>query len=259
MELFYHNFGKGKNLIIIHGLFGISDNWVSIAKSLSANFNVYIPDLRNHGRSPHSQVFNYDAMTDDLLEFMDSHAISSAILIGHSMGGKLAMNFALEYPQMVEKLVVVDISPRNYPYRQQHLKILEAMESADFNLLISRNDVEEYLKRSIPDTKTRLFILKNLHRLEKGRLGWRLNTEAISNNLELIFEGISGQKVFDKPVLFVKGSLSDYILDDDIPLIKNYFPDANLIAIEGASHWVHSDKPEELCTALSVFLGKSCN
>jgi pimeloyl-ACP methyl ester carboxylesterase len=258
MELFYHHFGQGAKLIILHGLFGISDNWVTIGKRLSEKYEVYIPDLRNHGRSPHSSVFTYPAMIEDVYDFYIQHGIQKAVLIGHSMGGKVAMNFALEYPEMLEKLIVVDISPRTYPYRQQHVEMIQAMSSVDFDLLITRTAVEDHLRAYITDEKIRLFVLKNLYRLDRGRLEWRLNLEAISANLDAIFEGLSAQSGFEKETLFIKGSLSSYITEEDIPLIKTYFPHSQISTIEGASHWVHSDKPGELCAVFSSFLGKEC-
>lgn len=259
MKLFYHRLGEGEPLIILHGLFGISDNWVGIARRLAKQYKVFLPDLRNHGRSPHSTVFNYYAMVDDILEFYEEHNIEKALLIGHSMGGKLAMNLAIEHPALVEKLMVVDISPRTYPYRQQHVSMINAMNGVDFGKLKTRGEVDAFLANRLPDEKLRLFVLKNLHRMERGRLGWRLNVPAIEANLENIFETLVIDGVYYGESLFVKGGESEYIAESDYPLIKKYFPNAVIEIIEGASHWVHSDKPDELCGLLSDFLGKACS
>jgi esterase len=258
MKLYFHKFGSGEPLVILHGLFGISDNWVTVGKRLAEKFTVYIPDLRNHGRSPHSQVFNYHAMVDDLLEFFDDHSIDKAIIIGHSMGGKVGMNFALEYPSAVEKLVVVDISPKAYPYRQQHVKVIEAMMVVNFDTFTTRASVEKRIREFINDNKVVQFMMKNLYRLERGRLGWRLNVETISNNLDAIFGGVDEEAVLYKKTLFIKGGLSDYITNEDKTVIGKIFPHSEIRVIDGASHWVHSDKPAELCLMLSQFLGQKC-
>ncbi len=258
MDLFYHEFGEGDNLIILHGLFGISDNWVGIGNNLSERYRVLIPDLRNHGRSFHSSVFNYPSMVEDLTEFFDAHIDGKAIVIGHSMGGKAAMNFALEYPEKVEKLIVVDISPEAYPYRQQHVHIIDAMKSVDFNVMKSRKDVDAHLKTLIKDERIRLFIMKNLYRLDRGRLDWRINLDAISLNLDSVFEGITHRSSYSGDCLFVRGGLSDYIIDEHIPAIMTLFPNAVIQTIEGATHWLHAEKPEELCSIFSEFLGREC-
>lgn len=254
MKLFYRHFGSGKPVIIMHGLFGLSDNWVTHAKRLSEHFSVFVPDLRNHGQSPHSSVFNYQAMADDLMEFIDDHDLDHPVIVGHSMGGKVAMEFALEYPLIPEKLVVIDISPVKYPERNAHFDILNAMRLVDFDVIHSRNDVSELLKLRIPDESTRLFVMKNLYRKTKDRFAWRLELNAVYNNMDRIFEGVESEDTFNKSTLFIKGALSNYILDEHWPLILKLFPLARLITIPGAGHWVHSDAPEELYTALSDFL-----
>ncbi len=258
MKLFYRQFGEGQPVIIMHGIYGISDNWVTIGRRLAEKFDVYIPDQRNHGQSPHSDTFNYYALIDDLFEFMEDHQIVNPILIGHSMGGKVAMNFALENPSKVDKLIVVDISTREYPARQEHMEIIHAMLSVDFNEVTSRTDVEEIITKSIRSDRVRLFIMKNLYRIGKSRLGWRMNVSSIYDNMENVFVGIESPYTFDHPVLFVKGGNSDYILEADKEPIQQKFSNAQFTTIEGASHWVHADKPDELCAAFSSFLDKEC-
>lgn len=258
MKLFFRKFGSGDPVIILHGLFGISDNWFTHAKRLAEKFEVWVPDLRNHGQSPHSNTFNYYAMVGDLNEFMTDHNLDKAMLIGHSMGGKAAMNFALEHPFMVSKLVIIDISPRAYPVRSIHTDIISAMESVNFDETDYRQDVEEQLKQHIENERIRWFILKNLYRVNRGRLAWRINLKDITANMEAITDGLVYEGVYPGPTLFIRGSESDYITDEDEGLILKFFPNAFIETIEGASHWVHADAPDELCKLLSSFLGKEC-
>lgn len=258
MKLFYRQFGEGRPVIILHGLFGMSDNWVSIGKRIATKFAVYIPDMRNHGQSAHSPTMNYTAMTDDLLEFIEELGLEDVILIGHSMGGKVAMNFALDHPQLLEQLVIIDISPRRYPSRSIHSDIINAMLSVNLKQVTSRSQVEALLQNALPDTRIRQFILKNLFYQAPHTPAWRPNLEAIHNNLELLFDGIATGRIFKKPSLFVRGGLSDYITPEDENLILEMFPLAQIKTIPNATHWVHADAPKELCRLLSASLGKEC-
>lgn len=258
MKLFYRQFGQGRPLIILHGIFGISDNWVTIGKRLASKFSVFIPDLRNHGQSPHSSTFNYTAMSDDLQEFIEEHRLELPVIVGHSMGGKVAMTYVLEHPENVEKLVVVDISPRRYPGRNVHFDMINAMMGVDFDHVSTRSEVESLLERSIPDHRIRLFVLKNLYRKTRHSFDWRLNLKALSDNMDYVFEGIESFNQYNGPTLFVKGGQSDYISSDDSALIHSLFPQAVIETIPGASHWVHADSPDALCRILSTFLGKDC-
>ncbi|MBK6967444.1 MAG: alpha/beta fold hydrolase [Bacteroidales bacterium] len=259
MKLFYRHFGEGQPLIILHGIFGISDNWVTLGKRLAEKFSVYIPDMRNHGQSPHSPTFNYAAMADDLLEFIEEHELKKPMIIGHSMGGKVAMTFALEYPEMIDKLAIVDISMRKYPGRNVHFDMISAMMAVNFEAVSTREEVEALLENSIPDKRIRLFVMKNLYRKTRYTFDWRLNLPAISANMDYVFEGIESSSKFTGPTLFIKGGKSDYIIDADLPLIYKNFPAAKVQIIAGASHWVHADSPNELCRLFSVFLGKECS
>lgn len=259
MKLFFRRFGEaGQPVIILHGIFGISDNWVTIGRRLAERFDVYIPDQRNHGQSPHSDTFNYFALADDLYEFIQDHQLVNPILIGHSMGGKVAMNFALENTGKVDKLIVVDMSTRQYPPRQEHLQIMEAMLSVDFNKVSTREEVEEIISGKIKSPRVRMFIMKNLQRIGQTRLAWRLNIQSIYENVDHVFEGVSSPYTYDQAALFIKGGESNYIQEDDYDLILKQFPGATFKTIEGASHWVHADKPDELCAAFSEFLEKEC-
>jgi esterase len=252
VKLFYRKFGKGKPLIILHGLFGLSDNWVTIGKKLSENYGVILVDLRNHGHSPHSALFTYQAMSDDLLELYEELNISDATIIGHSMGGKVAMQFTLENPAKVEKLVVVDIAPKSNSIK--HFGIIQVMQQVDFNKLKTRTEVEQYLEQTVKQAQIRQLLQKNLHWVDKTHLGWKLSVVDINNNIEEVFKGISGDIPFTKPTLFIKGALSDYIKDEDLGQIKLLFPGFILNTIENAGHWVHADNPVAFLKVLNSFL-----
>jgi len=257
MNLFYRKYGKEGNqpLIILHGLFGISDNWVTYGRRIAAEgFEVYIPDQRNHGHTPHSDVFNYIALTDDLFDFIDEHEIDNPIIMGHSMGGKVAMRFALENPQFVKRLVVVDITLKAYGPRVSHKKIIEAMQQVDLSGAKNRRDVETMLEKFIKEPRIRLFVLKNLYRTENNQFDWRINFEGIANNLDQMFDAIDTLTKFEKPTLFIKGGASDYITLKDFPQIRYNFPNAEIVTIAGASHWVHVEAPEKFYQITSGFL-----
>ena len=247
MQLFHRYFGeKGDQpIVILHGIFGVSDNWVTYGKRLAQEgFEVFVIDQRNHGQSPQSDVFNYLAMTDDLFDFIDEHEIEDPIILGHSMGGKVAMRFALENPQMLNKLIVVDISLKAYGPRKTHKSIIKAMKSVDLSKVKSRQEVEEQVAEFIPELRIRQFIMKNLHRKEKNEFEWKIYIPGIEDNLDLLFDGIDTITKFEKPTLFVKGGASDYILLEDYDQIRYNFPNAEIITIADASHWVHVESPE---------------
>jgi|AntRauTorckE6833_2_1112554.scaffolds.fasta_scaffold00301_13 pimeloyl-ACP methyl ester carboxylesterase len=258
MKLFYRQYGEGQPVIIMHGIFGISDNWVTIGRKLAEKFSVYILDLRNHGQSPHSNTFNYIAMMEDLQEFIEDHQLENPILIGHSMGGKVAMYYSLEYPDHVNSLIVVDISMRRYPHRSAHINMIDAMLAVDFEKAASREEVEQQLEASMPSKPIRLFVMKNLERVGNNTFKWRINLQALSDNIAHVFEGVEHPGIYENPALFVRGGKSDYISDEDMGRIKLHFPGAHLETIQGASHWMHAEKPEELCSLFSEFTGKTC-
>lgn len=255
MKLFYRTYGEGKPLVILHGLYGISDNWVTHARALSEKYQVIIPDLRNHGQSPHSSVFNYNAMTEDVRELLEDLEIESCLLIGHSMGGKLAMNLALENSEVVEKLIVVDMSPKRYYLREFHNKLMDAMMHLDFTQLKSRKEVEDALKMPIPDDRIRQFIMKNLHWTETKSLSWRMNLPSILENIDYVFDAIEGHTTSMNPALFISGGKSDYVTDADFPLIFQKFPFAEIKTIPQAGHWVQADQPDDFLMLVNDFLG----
>lgn len=252
MQLFFRTYGEGPPLIILHGLFGMSDNWVSLAKEFSKHYRVYIPDMRNHGKSPHSNIMNYVAMSEDIMEFMEDNSLDDAYFIGHSMGGKTAMLFALENPEMVKKLVVADIAPG--PYKLHHIDIIHAMKNLDFDKLHSREAIEHNLSNIIQSSKVRQLIMKNLHRIDKNRFGWKINIEAVYQNIDSITEAIESENIFEKPTLFIKGELSDYIEPErDNPIIMTFFPKFEMHIIGGASHWLHAEDPDQFFRASKRF------
>lgn len=258
MELFYHTYGEGQSLIILHGLYGLSDNWATIARRIAKDYKVYVPDQRNHGYSPHDSTFNYYALVDDLLEFMEQHDIKNPVLMGHSMGGKVAMNFALEYPENVDRLVVIDMGIRKSNIHSIHQTIIQAMESVDFDKLLSRQEIDNHLSNYISAKPLRMFIMKNLKRYSSNRLGWKINLPVIKENMENIGEGIQSNNHFEKPALFVKGGKSDYLTEAEYGDIKKIFPQAVISEIPEATHWLHVDSPEKFCNIVSNFLNNTC-
>jgi pimeloyl-ACP methyl ester carboxylesterase len=255
MVLFYREYGTGKPLVILHGLLGISDNWVAFSRRLAEEgYQIYIPDQRNHGHSPHHPVLNYYALTDDLTEFIETHHLIKPIILGHSMGGKVAMRYTLEHPGDVERMVVVDTSLRTYYRFNYHLRLIDAMLSVDFNQAGTRQEVKVKLSEKIEDDRLLQFLMKNLYWKEKGRLGWRPNLQAISYHVDAMYDGVFYSAKFDRPALFIRGGKSDYILEEDIPAILQNFPQAIIKTIDNGSHWVHADEPEEFYTIVTEFL-----
>ncbi len=269
MELFSRQLGEGPPLVILHGLYGSSDNWLSIGKSLSKQFTVHLVDQRNHGQSPHDPVHTYQAMRDDLRDFLDQHDLWKVNLIGHSMGGKAAMFFAAAFPHRLSSLVIVDISPRSYkslvsPSSQAlaHLNIVQSLLSLKLEEISSRTEAENLLSETIPSHRVRQFLLKNLDRNSEGRFTWRLNLKAIAASLPSILDGFSeeslkkGLRVTGFPVLFIRGEQSDYIGEEDIQMAHNLFPEARFESIPQAGHWVHAEQPELFMAALNRFYGR---
>lgn len=253
IELNYKSFGQGDAIIILHGLFGTLDNWQTIAKQLSKEYYVFLIDQRNHGRSPHVEGFDYQLMAEDLHQFMEQNWIHQAHIIGHSMGGKTAMQFALEYEDMVNKLIVVDIAPK--AYQGGHELILNALRNFPLQTIASRKEAEAFLlEQGIIDLGVRQFLLKNLTRSKSGGYQWKMNFVEIDKNYQNILANINSNEQFDGDSLFIRGSKSNYIQDDDFPQIQKYFPNAQLSSVEDAGHWVHAEKPTELLNLVTNFL-----
>lgn len=254
LQLAYKKYGEGDPLVILHGLLGSSGNWHTLARSVFCRyFTVYTIDQRNHGRSPHSDQIDYPAMAADLLRFFEDHGIDKCLLIGHSMGGKTAMEFALSHPERVERLLIVDIAPKEYP--ASHEQIIEALRSVDLSKMSSRADIDHVLADQIPDPPVRRFLLKNLsYSTTKGRYEWELNLDAIQEHYARINEAIKNGRTFDGPTLFVRGADSDYISEKDEQDIKKLFPQAEFKTVEEAGHWVHADQPEDFAEIAVDFL-----
>lgn len=253
MKLFFRKYGSGPVLIILHGLYGSSDNWVSVARKISHRFTVILPDLRNHGQSPHSNEHNYDTMADDLHELVSDQLTGRFLLAGHSMGGKVAMKYATKWPEKINSLIIFDISPfgtpdTSNPLYIQHKHILEAILSTDLKKLRTREEVENKLSRSIESVKIRGFLMKNLLRNEDGTFLWKLNAAVLLQNLPVIMDGIflkgeSTQAVTGFPVIFVRGAESDYLRAEEFSEIPHLFPAADFITVEKAGHWIHAERP----------------
>lgn len=254
MRLAYTRHGDGPPLIVLHGMLGSSDNWQTLSRTaFSKHFTVYALDQRNHGQSPHRDVMDVSAMAEDVIAFMNDHDLASARLLGHSMGGKTAMHTALTYPDRVDALVVVDIAPKPYPPR--HDPIFDALRGLDLAAYDSRTAINDALRPEIPDASVRNFLLKNLKRDESGGYAWQINLDGIYRNYHEINGGLKADGVFDGPTLFVRGGASDYIADEDTETIISFFPEADIITIEEAGHWVHSEKPDAFADVVLDFLG----
>jgi esterase len=253
MVLFYRKYGEGKPVIILHGLFGLSDNWVTIGGKIAGNnFCVYIPDQRNHGRSPHDNSFNYDLLGEDLKDFITQNHIESPAIIGHSMGGKVALNFALKYPECIDKLIVADMGIKKYPAHQT--EIFDALLSIDPAEFTTRNEIERYLSERIHNDRLVKLLIKNFHFSYDTGFEWKINLKGIKENYSNILDEITATSSYNGKTLFIRGGLSDYISDEDIPEIKKLFPDAIFKTIRGASHWIHADKPTEFQEMVLQFI-----
>jgi esterase len=252
MELYFKEFRPKSPVVILHGLFGFSDNWQTIAKSLSDEFTVLTPDLRNHGRSPHVNTHSYPEMADDLKAFLEQRKLTQAIVVGHSMGGKAAMQLAMNYPDLVEKLVVIDMEPGQAA--DNHREIFKALFDLDFSIIKTRQEANDFLSSRIEEEGTRQFLLKNITREANGEFGWKMNLPVLWKDYHNILAPVVGTP-YEKPALFIRGGKSNYIKDEEITLIQEYFPKAAVVTIEGAGHWVHADKPAELLAVIKGFLG----
>jgi pimeloyl-ACP methyl ester carboxylesterase len=255
MNLAFEVVGEGHPLVILHGLLGSTDNWRSMSRRLGAHYKVFAIDLRNHGRSPHSDIFDYDVMTADLREFMEQQALRRIMLLGHSMGGKVAMQFAIDYSEQVDRLVIVDIAPKPYEPSQRYL--LKALRSLDLTRYKSFADVDAALAAKVSSESLRQFLLKNLARDENGRLRWKIHLAAIDRNYDKLGRGVAPERTFDKPTLFIRGARSNYIEDDDAPLIRQMFPQAEIATLPEAGHWIHVDAPEKFFQTVLNFLSRA--
>lgn len=263
MNLNYKKFGEGFPLIILHGLLGSLDNWQTIAKKLAdpavvsqpSTLAVYIVDQRNHGKSPHTSEFNYDILSADLLEFMQQQQIEKAHLLGHSMGGKTVMKFALQYPEKVAKLIVADVAP--VAYEDRHSDVFAALFAADIANAISRDEIEKVLRQKLDGDETTVqFLMKGLHRTEGDAKGfeWKFNLDALHRHYADISEGVTAGNPFTGPALFIKGQRSSYVTGNNYPVIEQLFPNNQLAEIKGAGHWLHAEKPADFLQEVITFI-----
>ena len=263
VTLKFRKLGHGAPIIILHGLYGASDNWLSIARKLEGRFTVFTPDLRNHGHSPHTSTHTYQDMVDDLLRFFNDHHIPKATILGHSMGGKVAMMFAAEYPELVTRLIVADIAPKSYneidiPYKtvMEYEMILELMEELNLVAVSSRKEIDNFLAEKLHNPTLRQFLIKNIHRNKDDYFEWKINVPVLKHALVSITSGVNSEWFDDRrpilgyPVTFIRGLNSDYISDSDIPAIKQIYPEAKVIDIPDAGHWLHAEQPEQFIEAL---------
>lgn len=250
MKLHYRKMGQGQPLVILHGLFGSSDNWQTLGRKFAEDFEVYLVDLRNHGHSPHHDEFSYQLMVDDVFEFFQTEFLSDVILVGHSMGGKAAMWFAQQHPHYLEKLIVVDMGIKSYP--SHHDKILAGLNAVDVNVVKSRGEADRILGEYVPELGVKQFLLKNLYWVEKGQLGWRINIPVLQREMPEILSELPDE-VVDTPTLFIRGDQSNYILDEDFFDLRQAFPNSMVHTVENAGHWVHAESPQEFYLTVMDF------
>lgn len=245
--------GSGRPLLILHGFLGMSDNWKTLGNQFGENgFEVHLVDQRNHGRSFHSVDFDYEFLGQDVSHYMDFHQLETAVILGHSMGGKTAMQLALSEPDKVNKLVVADISPKYYPPHHQY--IIDALLHLDFNHITSRKEADEALSKHLNDFGIRQFLLKNLYWAEPGKLGLRFNLDVLKDRMEEIGEGVPATSTFKKTTLFLRGDKSEYIPPNDYEEIKKHFPNSSIETVENAGHWLHAENPKQFFEKALTFL-----
>lgn len=252
MTLNFHLVGNGPPLLILHGLLGSLDNWAPLANVLAVNYSVFALDLRNHGRSPHDDEFNYDVMAADVAKFIQAQNLGPVHLLGHSMGGKVAMRFAQLHSRLVQKLIVADMAPREYPPR--YAEMLDAMAALDLQRFQQRPEVDGALQSVAPDPLIRQFLLKNLGRDGNGGLCWKPNVSAIRANYHQIRSALPVTPPFAGPTLFLRGGKSDYVRDADWEVVTKMFPQAKLTTIAAAGHWLHAEAPQEFLQIVIEFL-----
>jgi pimeloyl-ACP methyl ester carboxylesterase len=253
MKLHSKKYGdKGQDLIIIHGLFGMSDNWNTLGKQFAKYCKVYLIDLRNHGRSPHAEEFNYDVMCEDVLEYMSDNNIQKPIILGHSLGGKVAMKFAFTHTDKIEKLIVADISPRRYntDFVQNLLRTSYKLPLENFE---KREEIDRVLSETYEDKVMRLFLLKNLYRKENKEFAWRFNIEVLLEKVSNIQEADFIKGICAIPTHFIRGGNSNYITSEDELIINKHFSDFSIATIDGAGHWLHAENPERFYSEVMGF------
>ena len=244
----------GIPLLVFHGLFGMLDNWGSFGKEMGEFFPVHLIDLRNHGKSFHSPEMSHDDLAHDILHYMEFHKLNKINLLGHSLGGKAVMQFAIKYPIKVDKLIVVDISPKAYP--PHHQGIIKALETIDFEKQTSRQEVEEVLHQYIPEKSVVQFLAKNLYWTDDKKLNWRFNLKTLSDKYTEFVSNAIKYGVYSGETLFIAGEKSNYILPQDEFQIKQQFPNASVVTIKNAGHWVQAENPTDFNEVVKDFLSE---
>ena len=253
MELLHSTIvGEGKPLLILHGYFGMSDNWKTLGMKYAENFQVHLIDQRNHGRSFHSYDFDYELLVEDLHFYIEYHRLNKIAILGHSMGGKVAMFFAVSYPDYVDKLIVADIAPKYY--EPHHETILAALNAVNFDIQYSRSAVDELMQLYIKDVGIRQFLLKNVYWKDKGKLAFRFNVQSLTENNAEVGEALPSFTSFEGPTLFLKGENSNYILKEDQALIEAHFPQSEIVTIANAGHWLHAENATDFFNESQKFL-----
>lgn len=254
LELNFKQYGTGDhNLIILHGFLGSLDNWHTLATQWAeAGLHVYSIDLRNHGKSPHTEHHSIQLMVDDVNDFMFQHHIKSASILGHSMGGKVAMLFAIQYPSLCSNLIVADMAPR--AYKAGHDDVFNALFEVNLKTITTRKDADEAMKPILGDFGTRQFILKNLERTENGTYEWKFNLRTLYQDYEEITKQVQSKHTYTQPTLFLKGELSGYIKETDSDDIHSLFPEAVINTIKDSGHWLHADNPKAFFEAILHFV-----
>ncbi len=260
MKLFHREVGNPADpaIVILHGIFGSSDNWLTVSKAIAERgYRVILVDQRNHGHSPRSTEFDYPSMAADLRELLTDLRLEKPILVGHSMGGKTVMHYAVAYrdaepPGAFSRLVIVDIAPKAYPVH--HAEIIRGLKAIDLASLKSRNEADVILSQYEPLLPVRQFLLKNLYRNDQNQFDWRLNLPVIEQKLEGVGDALTNTGTVTEPTLFIRGALSNYIREADYAHIRAIFPNAVIETIDGAGHWVQAEKPAEFVAVLMNFL-----
>lgn len=254
LPLAYRTVGQGPQaLVILHGVFGSGDNWMTVSKAFDAEYTCYLLDQRNHGKSPHADTHNYEGMVADLLQFVKEHQLAPIVLVGHSMGGKVAMFFASQYPDLVSKLVIVDIAPR--AYRMHHMPHIEAMEAIASLQPASRAEADTIMAQYVKEVDTRQFLLKNLQRTDEGFV-WKINVPVLKRDLTGIGRELPVGLSANIPTLWIRGALSYYIRPEDEARIMESFPDSQIVTIADAGHWVQAEQPKAFADVLNAFLAR---
>jgi pimeloyl-ACP methyl ester carboxylesterase len=262
MKLFYRQLGRGFPLVILHGLYGCSDNWLTIAKQFAQNHNVIIPDLRNHGNSPHSDIFDISSMAEDISELVDDLKLDNFVLMGHSLGGKVALDFATQHSDKLQKLIIVDIAPRTYgsehfEENENHRQIINILKNIDLSMFANRSEALSELVKLKDGERFKNLMMKNLKSDKNGKLEWKINISAIADNLQDLLNVFNADLTKIKcPTLFVKGDNSSYLLKSDFEEIRIKIANSSLAVIPNSSHWVHVDNPDNFLAIVNNFISK---